>query len=101
MGSDFDPVDLVQLVSSAAKHASDLKFSIPEAEQSVEYSRVLDRLWREIDLDQWSAVFAYDVASPTGGDIGGHYAENGQLPETEFVAACARSYINQAGDRSL
>ena len=96
MGSDFDPVDLVQLVSSAAKHASDLKFSITEAEQFVEYARVLDRLWREIDLDQWPAVFAYDVADPTGGYIGWYYAENGRLPETGFVAACARAYIKQA-----
>ena len=99
MSSEFDPVDLVQLVSSAAKHASDLKFSIIESDQFVDYARVLSGLWREIDLDQWSTVFAYEVADPTGADIGRHYARHGRLPETEFVATFARSYIKQAQTR--
>lgn len=66
--TDFDPIDLAQLASGWTwpEPMSTAPLGIEDSEFLVEVARMLHRLWQEVG-EQWSGVWAYDIADPLGG----------------------------------
>ncbi|WP_336340889.1 hypothetical protein [Stenotrophomonas muris] len=66
--TDFDPIDLAQLASGWTwpEPMSTAPLGIEDSQFLVEVARMLHRLWQEVG-EQWSGVWAYDIADPLGG----------------------------------
>lgn len=99
MKTTYDPVDLVLLTCGLLQGASDhgirIDISIDKAEALEGIAEMLHRLWLEVDADNWSGVFAYDVAEPLGNRLGALMARGEALDATP-AEAIARELIKDA-----
>lgn len=92
---NFDPIDLVLLGAGWAQGACYRAnaMSIDRAGELADAAQLLQRLWLEIDPEEWRGVFGYDVAEPLGMTIGQYFLEHDSMPDAAAVEAWARELI--------
>jgi hypothetical protein len=91
---DFDPVDLAMLACGFAQGAAPhdcSRLSITRAEMLIDVARMLHTRWLQMDSNEWSGVWAYDVAEPLGVWIGEQFAavakDGGDFPDDAPILA--------------
>lgn len=97
----FDPVDLVQIALGFAnadkQRGAEIGLGVEASQVLVEWAQMLHRLWLELDHDEWSAVWAYEVAEPLGYKLGLLQDFDLDLVDlTERAEGIARELIKEA-----
>lgn len=96
---DYDPTDLAFLVHgwtrAVIERDAGIDMTITIAEDLEDAARVLHALYLEV-RDDWSGVWAYEVAEPLGVWVGGFFADYGDMPHQAIVEEAARSIVDNA-----
>jgi hypothetical protein len=97
----FDPIDLVQITLGLANADQErdgcIGLGVEDSQVLVEWAQMLHRLWLELDQDEWSAVWAYEVAEPLGYKLGRMQEDGYDLEAlTEHAEGIARELIKEA-----
>lgn len=96
---EYDPTDLAFLVHgwtrAVIERDAGIDMTITIAEDLEDAARMLHALYLEV-RDDWTGVWAYEVAEPLGVWIGRFFADYGDMPHQALVEETARTIVDNA-----